>query len=318
VFGVDLYFARPEAATVSGLGALGFLAADGSLRILADLALIGLFGGFFIVPLFALVQSRTERDRVSRVIAANNILNALFMVVSALMALALFALDFTIPEILLFTALLNAVVAVYIYTLVPEFLWRFVAWLLVSTLYRVRIEGREHIPEEGPALIVCNHVSFMDAVVLMGAIRRPTRFVMYYKIHRMPLFGWLFRQARAIPIAGRKEDPEKMERAFAEVRKALAAGEIVGIFPEGGLTADGTIQPFRPGVERILAADPVPVVPMALRGLWGSLFSRKDRLRYPRRFRSKIALVIGAPIAPADASAYALEQRVRELRGDWA
>jgi 1-acyl-sn-glycerol-3-phosphate acyltransferase len=152
----------------------------------------------------------------------------------------------------------------------------------------------------------------------MGAIRRPTRFVMYYKIYRMPLFGWLFRQARTIPIAGRKEDPEMMERAFAEVRKALAAGEIVGIFPEGGLTSDGTIQPFRAGVERILAADPVPVVPMALRGLWGSLFSRKDRLRYPRRFRSKIALVIGAPIAPADASAYALEQRVRELRGDWA
>jgi 1-acyl-sn-glycerol-3-phosphate acyltransferase len=158
----------------------------------------------------------------------------------------------------------------------------------------------------------------MDAVILMGTVRRPTRFVMYWKIFDIPLVKWVFKAARAIPIAGRKENEPLMLKAFAEVDRELGAGEIVGIFPEGGITHDGAIQTFRPGVERMLANHRVPVVPMALRGMWGSLFSRKDRLRLPRRFRSHIALVIGDPIPPDQVTAELLEQRVRALRGDWA
>lgn len=321
-FAIDLYFARPLAASSIGLDAWSFLMADGNLRIVFDLILIGLFAGLFIVPLFALVQSRTERSELSRVIAGNNILNALFMVVSAGLGLGLTALGLSIPQIFLVVALLNAAVAIYIYTLVPEFLMRFLSWVLVNTLYRIRTEGLDHIPEEGPALLVCNHVSYIDALIVAGGVRRPARFVMYYKIFRIPVLSFMFRTARAIPIAGAREDPELLEQAFDEIDRALAAGELVCIFPEGGLTPDGEIAPFRPGVERILARRAVPVVPLAIRGLWGSIFSRKDtrlgRARMPRRFWSRIAFAVSPPVPAADASAAELERRVRELRGHWA
>jgi 1-acyl-sn-glycerol-3-phosphate acyltransferase len=322
VFALDLYFARPLPAGVSGLGLGAFLLAPGHWRIVLDLVLIGVFAGLFIVPLFALVQSRSERSELSRVIAGNNILNALFMVLAAGLGLGLTALGFSIPQIFLTVALLNAAVAIYIYTLVPEFLMRFLSWVLVKTLYRIEADGAARVPEEGPALLVCNHVSFMDPLLVMGIVRRPVRFVMYYKIFRIPLLNFIFRTAKAIPIAGAKEDAALLERAFDEVDHALAAGELVCIFPEGGLTHDGEIAPFRPGVERILARRPVPVVPIALRGLWGSVFSRRDsalgRARLPRRFWSRIGIAFGEPLPAAHASAAALEAKVRALRGDQA
>jgi 1-acyl-sn-glycerol-3-phosphate acyltransferase len=323
VFGVDLFFARPEAAAVTGLGWREFLQQPGSLRVALDLALIGVFGGFYIVPLFALIQQRAPRDKLSRIIAANNILNAAFMVLAAILAIVLLRADFTVPELFLYTALLNAAVAVYIFALVPEFVTRFVSWVVIKLMYRVDIRGvEENVPDSGPAVIVCNHVSYMDALLLSGAIPRPVRFVMYYKIFQVPVMNLAFRAARAIPIAGAKEDPELMERAFAEIDAALAAGELVGIFPEGALTKDGDIAPFRPGVERILAARPVPVVPLALRGMWDSMWSKQDsrlrRMRLPRRFRARIEIVADAPIAPEHASATALEAKVREMRGDRA
>jgi 1-acyl-sn-glycerol-3-phosphate acyltransferase len=319
VFGLDLYFARPAATSLHDLSAFAFLAAPGGWRIALDFVLVGLFAGFYIVPLFALVQSRAERSELSRVIAGNNILNALFIVGAAVFGLGLSAAGFSIPQILLVTAVLNALVAIYIYTLVPEFLMRFLSWILVNTLYRIKVEGSERIPAEGAALLACNHVSFMDALIIGGSVRRPVRFVMYYKIFEIPVLKFIFRTAKAIPIAGRKENPQLLERAFDEVDRALADGELVCIFPEGGLTRDGTIDTFRSGVEQILARRAVPVVPLALRGLWGSVFSRRDsalgRARLPRRFRARIGLVAGTPLPAAEASAPALEARVRELRG---
>ncbi len=323
VFGADLYFAHPESSGQLGLDVAAMLGHGHIWRVLIDLSLMAIFSGFFIVPLFALVQARSDPARRSRVIAANNILNALFMVVAAgLSGVLLNKAGLSIPGLLLATALLNAVVAIYIYTLVPEFLLRFVDWLLINTLYRIRPSGLEHIPEHGPVLLVCNHISFMDPLIIMGCVRRPVRFVMYYRIFETPVVKYVFRAAKAIPIAGAKEDAGIMERAFATVDRELADGNIVCIFPEGGITRDGTIQRFRPGMERILAQRPVPVVPLALRGLWGSLFSRRDstlgRMRLPRRFRSKIELVAGVAVAPAEANAALLEARVRELRGDAA
>jgi 1-acyl-sn-glycerol-3-phosphate acyltransferase len=322
LFGLDLYFARPEAATLHDLPALAFLAAPGSWRIVLDFILVGVFAGFYIVPLFALVQSRAPKSELSRVIAGNNILNAVFIVAAAVFGIGLAAAGLSIPQIFLAAALLNAAVAIYIYTLVPEFLMRFLSWILVSLLYRVEVDGAEHVPDDGPALLVANHVSYMDALILGAAVRRPPRFVMYYRIFRIPVLRFIFRTAKAIPIAGRKEDPALLERAFDEVDRALAGGEIVCIFPEGGLTRDGEIAPFRPGVEQILARRPVPVIPVALRGLWGSVFSRRDsalgRARLPRRFRARIGVAIGPAVPPTQATAAALEQRVRELRGDVA
>lgn len=320
VFGIDLYFARPDMAAVTGLDWRQFLAAPGNLRICIDLLAVGVSGGFFTVPLFALIQQRSPREHLSRVIAANNILNAAFMVAAAILAIVLLQLGFNIPQLLLGTAILNALVAIYIFTLVPEFIARFVAYLLAKLLYRLEVSNMEQVPDEGPALLVCNHVSYMDAVLILGAVPRPTRFVMYYRIFDLPGMNIVFRATRAIPIAGSQEDPALMERAFAEIDAALAAGELVCIFPEGALTRDGEIAVFRKGVERILQTRPVPVVPMALRGMWSSMWSRRDsrlhRMRLPRRFRARVALAIGEPIAPEQASAATLEARVRELRGE--
>lgn len=321
LFGIDLYFASPVGlvgTTAHELTAL--LSLPAVWRVLFDLLMLGMFGGFFIVPLYALVQSRSEPAHRARIIAANNILNALFMVVGALGAAAALGAGLSIPALFGIAALLNAAVAVYIYGLVPEFLLRFVAWLLVKAVYRLRREGVEHIPLDGPALLVANHVSFADAVILMGASPRPIRFVMDHRIFRTPLLGFVFRHCGAIPIASAKEDPALMEKAFAEVAAALADGQLVGIFPEGNITADGELQPFRPGVARILATNPVPVVPMALSGLWGSFFSRIDGVAMQTPFRrgmfSAIGLKVGAPLDAAAATPERLFESVLALRGE--
>lgn len=319
LFGIDLYFAAPGNATATGLGAAAWLAQPGSVRLLIDLTLIGVSGGLFIVPLYALIQTRSEASHRSRIIAGNNILNAAFMVASAILAIVLLKAGLNIPQLFLAAAILNAGVAVFIYSLVPEFLMRFMAWMLIRVLYRIRVSGLENIPEEGPAIVVCNHVSFVDALIVGGSVRRPLRFVMYHKIFKVPVMNFMFRTARAIPIAPFKEDPVMLERAYEEIDRALKNGEIIGLFPEGGLTPDGDIQPFKPGIEKILARTPVPVVPLAVRGLWGSMWSRLDtrmrRARLPRRFRAEIELIGDAPIAPDGLTAAALEAKVRAMRG---
>lgn len=318
LFGVDLYFASTASLTAAtaSIDFSAFIASAGHWRILTDIALLGLFGGFYIVPLYALIQTRSEKSHQSRVIAANNILNACFMVVSALVSMLLFSLGLTIPQLFLATALFNAVVAVYIYSLVPEFLMRFIVWLLVHSVYRLEKKGLEHIPAEGPALIACNHVSLVDALVIAAACPRPIRFIMDHRIFRIPILNFVFREGRAIPIASAKEDPQMLERAYEEVAKALANGELVAIFPEGGITSDGELMPFKSGVTRFVERSPVAVLPMALRGLWDSFFSRKagSRLGRFKLFR-RIELHVGQPLSPEAVTQESLRQSITGLRG---
>jgi 1-acyl-sn-glycerol-3-phosphate acyltransferase len=319
LFAIDLYFAQPIAALTSVTSIGEFISRPGSLRVLADVLFLGAFGGFYSVPLYALIQQRSERKHLSRIIAANNIINAVFMVIASLLSIAVLSAGFSIPELFIVLALLNAAVAIYIYTLLPEFLMRFLAWIVVNTIYRVRPSGIENIPAKGPAIVVCNHVSYMDPIVLLASVRRPMRFVMYYKIFQLPLLRFLFQQVRAIPIASAKEDEQLMNEAFEKVDAELAAGNIVCIFPEGGITNDGEIQRFRPGIERVIANRPVPVVPVALQNLWGSWFSRSNggKIRkFPRRFFAKVPVIIGEPVMPGDVTAAKLELLVRTLRGD--
>lgn len=321
-FMLDLYFARAGTATAAGLSVSAFVSAAGSTRIIIDLVGIGLFTGFFVVPLFALIQSRTPKSEMSRVFAALNIQNSGFIVGAAMIALATQKyLHWTIPQLFLALAIANAVVAIYIFTIVPEFLMRFLSWVMVRGLYRLRLHGIEaNVPDEGPALLVCNHVSYMDALILSATIPRPVRFVMYYKIFNIPVMRWIFRTAKAIPIAGARENPALMQAAFDEVDKALADGELVCIFPEGALTRDGEMGPFKSGVEKILERRPVPVVPMALRGMWASMWSRRDtrlgRMRVPRRFRAHVEVAAAPPLPGPTATAELLEQQVRQLRGE--
>ncbi len=320
VFAVDLYFASRGLQPQGLAGVEHFLTLHAHWRVLGDLVLLGLFGGFYIVPLYALIQERSDPAYRSRIIAANNILNALFMVASAGIALGLLKAGLSIPELFLATGLMNAVVALYIYSLVPEFLMRFLAWLLIHSVYRVDKQGLEQVPEKGACVIVCNHVSFVDAIVIAACVPRPVRFVMDHRIFAIPLLRFIFRTMRAIPIASAKEDPALKERAFVEAANALKAGEIVCIFPEGKITDTGEMSRFRPGLQRILEQTPAPVVPMALRGLWGSFFSRSSRGKAMRRLRglfSRIALVVGPPLAPELATPEALQEKVLSLRGDW-
>ncbi len=323
LFGADLFFASPDFSSAGGalVGAAEFLARSGSWRVAMDVVMIGCFGGFFIVPLYALVQERSREKHRARVIAGANIVNAAFMVLAAIVAAGLLAAGLTIPQLFLATALMNAVVAAYLFTLLPEFLMRFCVWFLISTAYRVEAAGLKHIPEKGGALLVANHVSYVDALIIGGRCRRPVRFVMDYGIYNTPGLRWLFRLAQVIPIASAKRHPEVLDAAYERIAEELAAGNVVGLFPEGHLTRDGGIQPFRPGVERIVERTPVPVVPMALSGLWGSVFSREGSSVWRRsssELLSKVGLRVGAPLAPEKATAEALEARVRVLRGERA
>lgn len=322
LFGLDLAFASPTAAPLDApLSLVALLEWPPIWRVLFDLLGLGLFGGFFIVPLYTLIQLRSAAAHRARIIAANNILNALFMVVGALAAAAMLGQGLAISTLFGVAALCNALVAVYIYGLVPEFMLRFFAWLLIHSVYRLEQKGLENIPDDGPVVLACNHVSFVDPIVISAATRRPIRFVMDHRIFRMPFINFIFRHMRAIPIAPAREDPVMMEAAFDEVAKALAAGEVVGIFPEGRITDTGEIYPFRPGIQRIVGQTPVPVVPMALRGLWGSFFSRKDGPAMSKPLRrgpfSRIGLVAGPPISPSEAMPERLQEIVTELRGAW-
>ena len=269
------------------------------------------------MPLYALIQDRAKRSHLSRIIAANNIINSLFMVVAALLALLLLNAGVTIPQFFLVLAALNAVVAIYIYSLLPEFLMRFLVWILVSTLYRIRASGLENIPREGPALLVCNHVSYVDALIIGACVRRPVRFVMWYKIFQVPLLRFVFATAKAIPIASARENSELLEESFERIDQELTDGNLVCLFPEGAITRDGHVHSFRPGLERILDNRPVPVVPLALGGLWGSWFSRRrGQLRtLPLRFLAAVSLRVGKAVPARDATAARLELLVRTLRG---
>jgi 1-acyl-sn-glycerol-3-phosphate acyltransferase len=297
---------------------LGVLAQGQAWWVLGSILGIGLFGGFYIVPLYALIQSRTAEHERARVIAANNILNALFMVASAIASILFLSVaELSIPQLFLVISLMNIAVNSYIFKIVPEFSMRFLIWLLGHSMYRVEHKGLDAIPDEGAAVLVCNHVSFVDALLIGGAVRRPVRFVMYYKIYNLPLLNFIFRTAGTVPIAGRNEDLLIYDAAFKKIAEYLRNGELVCIFPEGKLTADGELSEFKSGVERILEDNPVPVIPMALQGLWGSFFSRDPEKGFFKRLWSRIRLVVGAPMSPQALGRQQLQAQVAELRGDW-
>lgn len=276
---------------------------------------IGIASGFYTVPLYALIQQRTVESSRSRIIAANNVLNALFMVASAVLSivtLSIFA--WTIPQLFLLLAGLNLLISVYIYTKVPEFFLRFVIYLLTICMYRVRTKGEHNIPSEGAAVLVSNHVSFVDWMFILAASPRPIRFMVFAPIYYSPALHWLFKMAKAIPIDSEKSNPQAFQQAFDEVAKALDNGELVGIFPEGRLTGDGSIDIFRRGIERIIQRSPVAVIPVHLGGLWGSMFSRKAKWRLPRLKWSLVAVTVGEPIAANAVTADELRERVVALK----
>lgn len=324
VFSWDLYRqARgfPALAEGEALRSLAVFLEAGGWRVALDLMLAGVAGGLFIVPLYSLIQRKTAVAVRAQVIAALNVLNALAMVLSAVIGILLLGvLEISLPLFFGLYGLTALLVALLGVKLVFDPLLRFLIYLLSHTLYRVRHRGLEHIPDEGGALVVANHVSYVDALLLAGACHRPLRFVIDKAIHDLPPLKRFLQLAGTVPISAEKIDRQNLQQAFAAIGDALQRGELVFIFPEGRLTQDGEMQPFRKGVERVLAQYPVPVIPMALRGLWGSWFSKADGRafrKWPRRFWSQVEVVAGPPLPPETVTAEALWQQVASLRGDW-
>jgi len=317
LFGIDLFFACQNLNIKSDMTAFTFISDSNHWRLMFDIAMISAFGGIFVVPLQALIQNRSEEKNRAQIIAANNVLNALFMVASAIISILLLSvLDVTLPQYFLILAVLNIFVASYVYKQVPEFALRFFIWMLTHTMYRVSHKDLDKIPDDGPAVLVCNHVSYVDALILAGCHHRPIRFVMDKSIAEMKGLKRFFKIAKTIPICSPKQDSDTYENAFKRIKEELEAGELVCIFPEGKLTQSGEIEEFKNGIERIIGETPVPVIPMALEGLWGSFFSHKDGhalTTRPKRFWSKVNILAGDAIAPNDVTAPSLQTKVKDL-----
>ena len=314
VWGIDAYFSILAIEPTAIRSAMVFLTADGTPWLLADLTLMGISAGVFVVPMQALIQNRTPQESVSRVIAANNVLNSLAIVLGAgISILWLSVLDFGIPSLLLLVAILTAVVAAYIFITVPEFVMRFIVWFVGHSMYRVEHEDLEKIPERGPIVLVSNHVSFVDFMLLGGTIRRPLRFVMHRRYFDMPVLNFVCRVGGAVPIDSKQEAPEIYEQAFEKIKDGLAAGDIFCIFPEGRLTPNGEMMPFQHGIERILRESPVPVVPVALGGMWGSYFSRAPS---KKKISKRVSVTVGDPLPASEVTAALLYDKVLELRGE--
>ena len=322
VFAIDLYFASRGLAASPVMSLSAFIAQPVHWRVMADLALLSLFAGLYSAPVYALIQPRSQPTDRARIIAANNILNALFMIVSAILAGALLEAGFTIPQIFLFVGVANAVVAFYIFMLVPEYLLRFIAFMMSRCIYRFKITGDHNLPIQGAAVLTCNHVSFIDPVLLMAASPRPIYFVMDHRIFKMPVLGWFFKLVKGIPIAPRSEDPAMYEAAFEAAAKVLRNGDLLAIFPEGGITKDGELQPFKGGIMKILEnakrdGVDVPVIPMGLTNLWGSYFSRVEGAAMTKPFRrgafNCAGLNVGTALAPHQVRPDELQQRVALL-----
>ncbi|TBO32941.1 MFS transporter [Aquabacterium lacunae] len=320
VFAFDLYLAASALPPFSGgerFTVSTFVAEHAHWRVMADLALLAFSAGLYSVPMYALIQLRAQPSHRARIIAANNILNALFMIVSSLLAGAMLGAGFSIPEVFGATAVLNVLVVGYVFWLMPEYIVRLVMLFVTRCVYRLRVRGDMHIPTDGAAIVVCNHVSFVDAVILGVISPRPMVFIMDHRIFQNPWLGWFFRLCKAIPIAPQKEDPVAYEQAFVRARQVLVDGDLLCLFPEGGITRDGQMAPFKGGIMKILETHPVPVVPAALHNLWGSFFSRVDGVAMRKPFRrgafNPVGVVVGEPLPAADVTPEVLQGRVQAL-----
>ncbi len=311
---------RTDIETAEQLRTLAeILAVPGAWWVIVNLTMIAFCSGLFIVPLYAFMQLYSDEEHRSRTIAVNNILNSLFMVSAGIMAGALLWAGFNVLEIFKIAAVMNMLMAIYIFSQIPEHFLRLVSWLLMHSIYRIKKEDLDKIPKEGPVLIVCNHVSFFDSPIMLAVLPRPARFIMWYGFYELPVAGRLFKWLKTIPIGNAKERADLVPLAYDKIAEELEAGHMVVVFPEGHITKNGELNAFQPGVDKIIKRTPVPVVPMALRGMWGTWSSRRKGRAMkglPGAYLRKLTVVAGDVIAPENASRTVLYDRVLELRGD--
>jgi 1-acyl-sn-glycerol-3-phosphate acyltransferase len=283
------------------LGVKEFFQQNNSIRIFFDLFMISVFGGMYIIPQMTFVQEGSDPKELSRIISGNNIINALFMVSAAVMIMLLHSFKVTVPTQFGILAAINLAMSFWLYYIHSERTVRFVMQIISHTFYKVEIHGYENIPKDGAVILATNHVSYIDWVFIMAASPRPVRFIIDNAFYSLPMGKFWFSQARLIPIATRKESAEVLEKAFKNISDNIREGHCLGIFPEGWITRDGEMRKFQPGLIKILSNDPVSVVPVTLKGLWGSIFSYeggKVIFKFPKTLRRTVVVHVGQPIKP--------------------
>ncbi|MDQ7247337.1 acyl-[ACP]--phospholipid O-acyltransferase [Dongia sedimenti] len=295
-----------------GITALFLVTAHSFWGAVACLSLLGFFAGFYSVPLNAMLQQKSDADSRGRVIAANNVLNFLAILLAAGVSAVLGGYAGLRPDQIIFlSGLATFCVTVYLLILLPDFMIRFSLWLITHTIYRIKIVNPDNVPLNGPALLVCNHLSFVDGLLVGASIQRFVRFMVYAPFFKLPLLGWLFKKMRAIPTGGGREAIAAVRRA----REELQAGHCVCIFAEGAISRTGNMLPFKRGFEKIVQDLDVPVIPVHLDQVWGSIFSFKDGKffwKWPKRFFYPVTITFGAPL-PATTRAGELRTRLLEL-----
>jgi acyl-[acyl-carrier-protein]-phospholipid O-acyltransferase/long-chain-fatty-acid--[acyl-carrier-protein] ligase len=310
----------PVGSALMGLFSAALAAAKGSYGwSVAALAALGLASGLFIVPLNAFLQQRSERGERGRVIATNNFFNTIgLMLASGALWLFHDRLHVSPDKLILASGLATLAATVYVVMVLPDHLVRLVMRVAIHTLFRIRVEGRERVPRQGGALLVSNHVSFADGILIAAAINRNVRFMIWKPYYDHPMMNWFFRQIRAISVG--TNGPRDMVAALAQAREELKRGRLVCIFAEGAITRTGSLQPFKRGMEKIAHGAGVPVIPTHLDRLWGSVFSfagGKFFAKWPLRIAQPVTVSFGEPMA-AGANAQEVRQAVTELAAEAA
>lgn len=279
----------------------------------------GVFGGLFIVPLYAYLQTYSNEKERGRVLATSGILNGLFLVLGALIYRVL-AVDLALaPEVIyLITGIATIGAIVYICMVIPEYFIRFIFWLITHALYRIRIVGEENIPLKKAALLAPNHVTYIDSFLIGSTMQRFIRFIMHKDFYDIPFIKFMFRIMKCIPIdpaAGRESVTDSLQKS----RNELLNHHVVCIYPEGKLTRDGKMNDFRPGLESVVKDTAAPIIPVYMHNLWGSIFSfegGKAIVKLPRQLFRKITIHFGEPL-PSTATAAEVESAVKSLQSQW-
>jgi 1-acyl-sn-glycerol-3-phosphate acyltransferase len=309
LFALDFGFRNPPKG--ENLSGAEFLQQPGTAHLLLDLVGLAVSAGLFIVPLYTFLQKRSQKDSRSRLIAGSNIWNGVFMVGATLILGACMEKGVTLFQLFVWLAVANLVVSILAYRRLPEFTLRLFVVLICKICYRLRVRHYDRIPAEGACLLIANHVTLVDWLFLASGTDRPARFVMLHTYYNIPILHYLFRDGGAIPIGSAKTHPELVAAAFERIHEALANEEMVIMFPEGKLTTDGQVDRFRKGVEQVLERDPVPVLPVGLKGLWGTRFSMSPERKW--HFRPPVEMVVGEMLPAEGQTADGLREQVLKL-----
>ena len=308
----------PMGAAFMGFFALALVVARHSFALsTAAVVCLAMSSGLFVVPLYAYIQQRSDSREKGRVVAANNFYQTIGMLIaSAAMWLCYTRLNLSATAIMLAFGLSLLLVTAYIVTIVPDYLVRFVLWLLTHSLFRIRINGQENVPFHGPALLVANHMSHVDGLLIGACVQRFIRFMVWKPIYEMKALHWLLRRTNAIPVGA--GGPRDMVESIRAARREIAAGHIVCIFAEGAISRTGNMLPFRRGMEKIVEGTEVPIIPVHLDRLWGSIFSfasGKFFWKWPTRIPYPVTVTFGAPM-PSNSTAQAVRQAIQELSAE--